>query len=375
MEMSRDDLRVLLITNGNRADKVDAVKNSKLIKILHRFTMDTTLITFASTEETLDIPREKITELRNPKSGVVRVLYTQIASLLEILRIRSKGRIDRVVFAFGMDLQLLPVIASKVVAEKTIIRSDGRPSLVYERYFTGHTRLQGMLFKLVEGIDYRLANFVITECRYMIKDNKLERYHTGVGNLFIDFTVFHPLIPIDDREFDLGYIGRLSPEKGIQNFLEALDRLPKELRVIVIGDGNLRDSVHRRISDLNKLCAAGKPRIEFHPWMRHEELPETLNEIKLLVIPSLKEGLPNIMIEAMACGTPVLATPVGGIPGVIEHKETGFVIKDNSSTSIADGILDAFSGDQLERISANAHQDAMKEFSLESTINKWREVF
>ena len=64
-------------------------------------------------------------------------------------------------------------------------------------------------------------------------------------------------------------------------------------------------------------------------WISHDELPSYLNMLKLLVVPSYTEGLPNIVIEAMSCGTPVLATPVGGVPDLIEDGITGFILEDN----------------------------------------------
>lgn len=91
--------------------------------------------------------------------------------------------------------------------------------------------------------------------------------------------------------------------------------------MLIGGDGELKESIAASLQEQGVTA-----RVELPGWISHDDLPRYLNQLRLLVLPSYTEGLPNIMLEAMACGTPVLATPVGAIPDVIIDGRTGFVM-------------------------------------------------
>ncbi len=95
---------------------------------------------------------------------------------------------------------------------------------------------------------------------------------------------------------------------------------------------------------------------------------------RLLVLPSYTEGLPNIMLEAMACGTPVLATPVGTIPDVIIDGKTGFIMENNSPECIAANVVRALSSPDLERIAEDGKRFAEENFSFEKTVENWKGI-
>ncbi len=100
----------------------------------------------------------------------------------------------------------------------------------------------------------------------------------------------------------MGFLGRFTAEKGLPVLIEAARMVP-QWQWVIAGDGPLSDLVVRADRDLDQVVWTG--------WV--EEPTEYLSQIDLLVQPSVKEGLPYTVLDAMACGTPVIATPVGAM--------------------------------------------------------------
>jgi glycosyltransferase involved in cell wall biosynthesis len=80
------------------------------------------------------------------------------------------------------------------------------------------------------------------------------------------------------------------------------------------------------------------------------------------------------MLEAMACGTPILASPVGAIPDLIKDGETGFIMADNSPECIARNIIRALNHPYLEKIADNGRALVEKEFTFEKAVERYREL-
>ena len=113
-------------------------------------------------------------------------------------------------------------------------------------------------------------------------------------------------------------------------------------------------------------------KVKLTGWISHDELPNYFNEMRLLVLPSYTEGLPGIVLEAMACGTPVLVTPVGGVPDLIRDGGTGFIMEDNSPESIAKNVIRALKHPGLDEISHSARKLIEQEYTYEVMVEKCR---
>jgi glycosyltransferase involved in cell wall biosynthesis len=114
--------------------------------------------------------------------------------------------------------------------------------------------------------------------------------------------------------------------------------------------------------------------VELNGWISRDRLADYLNKMKLLVLPSYTEGLPNIILEAMACGVPVLATSVGAIPDFIVDEKTGFLMKDNSPECIAHNVLRALTYPDLEQIAGNAKSLVEREFTCEKAEETYKKI-
>jgi glycosyltransferase involved in cell wall biosynthesis len=221
-----------------------------------------------------------------------------------------------------------------------------------------------------------LSKKLIFETPSLISSFNLGRFRRksfSEGHLFVDLAKFFPITPLSNRKYDIGYVGAFSKEKGIVQFVSSLPYVMKRKKVVVqiVGDGYLKDAIKSQIFiyGLNDFICLQSP-------VKYFNMPKILNNIKLLIVPSYSEGLPNIVIEAMACGTVVLASPVGGIPDIIEQGNTGFLLKSNNPKHIANRVVDLLNhSDILEKVSVNASEYVRHNFSYEKTLEIWRNIF
>ena len=189
----------------------------------------------------------------------------------------------------------------------------------------------------------------------------------------VDFSRFKVTKKVDVRLNLVGYVGRLSEEKGVLHLIEAIPivlKHRKDTHFMLCGRGALSDCIENAIK-----CESLQSNVKLMGWVNHEGVSKYLNEIKLLVLPSSTEGLPNILLEAMACGTPILSTSVGAVPDIIKDCETGFLLESNNPTHIADKIIALLNNPELlSKVSVNAYRWVRNNFSKEKTVEVWREA-
>ena len=277
---------------------------------------------------------------------------------------------------FGERGLVLPYFFGKLIGKKILwLLPSNFQTMAYLENDSMTNSLKITVQKIPHAICYSLADYPIVYSPNLIKEWKLEKYAKKIliaHEHFLDFTTFTVTLPLNNRPSLIGYIGRLSPEKGVLQLVRALPAIlrdHKDLRVCIGGAGQLKEGIETSLQ-----AEEISDRIDLPGWISHDELPHYFNRFRLLILPSYTEGLPNIMLEAMACGTPVLATPVGAIPDVIQDGITGFIMENNSPECIAENVIRALNHANLPQIAENGRKFVEEHYSFERTVGTWRDI-
>ena len=306
----------------------------------------------------------------------IKFIVIQLRFFSNLVKI-SKN-IDIVIFFNATSI--LPILSAKLMRKKMIIIAGGSAwktaDKVYRKRLLG---IGGFIFPFIlrtlERIAFSLSERIAVESESAIESLELGKYKDKisiVSNMYLDLNRYKIKKDLKDRKNLIGFISRLSEGKGILNFVNAIPLILKErddLEFLIGGDGPLFNEIKKELKN-NGLYT----QVELTGWIPHDELPDYLNELKLLVFPSYSEGLPNIVSEAMACGTPVLATPVGGVPDLIKDGETGFIIEDNTPECIAKNVIRALNYPDLDRIVKNARKLIEEEYTYEAAVERYRKI-
>ena len=159
----------------------------------------------------------------------------------------------------------------------------------------------------------------------------------------VDLELFHPVLQATARS-ELGWpdaptlvsVGNLVTNKGHHLEIELIASLPG-FRLVVVGTGPEREALGKLALRLGV-----EQRVLFAGRVAQDRLPVYYSAADALILASSREGWPNVLLEAMACGTPVVATSVGGIPEVVTNPEVGQLAADVSVASLLPLVMDLF---------------------------------
>lgn len=346
-----------------------------LVRILRSISKDVYLISGNQIPKKLMHDKEvHITHIthnsgRGVLSRILKYGRTQFSIAFRLLLTRKK--VGTWVFFIGGDALLIPMIVSKALGSTALLVLSGSSTKTLESMgdsLAGITRIAAR-------VNCSLADRIIAYSPRLAEEWSFGRYANKVriaNHHFLDFEAYGIHKNLGHRHELVGFVGRLSEEKGILQFMRAIamaTRRDAKLEFVIAGDGQLRDEIHQYI---DKLGLGERARMT--GWVPHDDLPNLLNELKLIVIPSSTEGLPGVMLEAMACGTPVLASPVGAIPDIVVDGETGFILADNSPMCIANSISSILKSERLEEIARKARSAVTTKFDYEKVVGDWESI-
>lgn len=224
-----------------------------------------------------------------------------------------------------------------------------------------------------------LADFITTVSQAnvsLLEELKIRTPFTIIPNGY-DGSIFFPrnradcrkIVGIDSNMKMILTIGSLEPVKGHTRLISAIGELSKkrdDVICMIIGKGTLEKKIRKQIKNLGL-----EHQIKLVGWRPHPEIPYWIGACDVFALSSLSEGNPSVVFESLACGRPVVATAVGGIPQVIVDERYGYLCHTGSIGEICEKLMMALEKNyDFQTISNHA-----KEFSYNEIAKKYLYVF
>ncbi|ELZ06015.1 glycosyltransferase [Natrialba asiatica] len=332
--------------------------------------------------ETIDIDRSAVepVPVERPTSSAVpsRVLsYVRYQLRIAAALWRRRHTTETVFFHIGGSMLLLPLLANKLARLQTLVFVLGS---IEDGFYAQHgetflTRQFGRAIALVEGVTCTLADDVLLLSKRMNTPGLPWPFSptTQAANLnYIDCTAFAKRTPVEERSTDVVFVGRFAAVKGVDRIVRTLPELVEsnpDIRVTLIGAGSLFPEVEAVVErhDLSD-------NVTLTGWVDHEELPAYLDDAKVLLLPSESEGVPKALLEAMACGTVPVATPVGGVPDIVTDGKDGVLLRETNSAAIDRTISRVLERDDLGDLSDTARETIRREHAYPVVRDRYHRI-
>lgn len=316
------------------------------------------------------LKREVRTEIKPPvfpgkRSSQCAALQMQGAALAGLAQ--AKG-VTHLHAHFASDAATVAMLASKL--------SDIPFSMTAHAKDIYHTYSEPELDRAFLASKLRSAQFTVTVSDYNRRYlNRLVDSQTPVHRLYNGIDLQKLAVHEGPREANLMVaVGRMVEKKGFPYLLDACSRLAaKEApwNLVLIGDGPDRQSLQQQAIDLNLA-----DRVFFAGALTQNEVLSWLRRASLFVLPCIigksgdRDGLPTVILESMAVGTPVISTRVAGIPEMIDHGQSGWLVAPEDSDQLANALHDALSLSSKQRrsIARSARRRMESDFDLYTNV-------
>lgn len=266
-----------------------------------------------------------------------------------------------------MSASISAVLAKLLFRKKLLVRCGYEWLNVLQKEKKAKWKL--WLAWLIEKIAYRLADKIIftsqkdkqfAQKKFHIKEEKIAL----IPN-YIDIDNFRPM-STEKENNSVVFVGRFSREKNLPNLIEAMSGLG--LKLVLIGQGSQEPGLARFAKEKNVA-------VDFRGKIPNNQLPQELNKYEIFALPSLYEGCPKALLEAMACGLACLATNVEGIKEVISDKENG-VLTSTDVFGIRNGLIFLTNNPEYRKVlGRKASETIASRFGLAKVLEQEMKLF
>jgi glycosyltransferase involved in cell wall biosynthesis len=192
----------------------------------------------------------------------------------------------------------------------------------------------------------------------------------------IDLSTFTPALPREsDGPVRLLYVGRFNVFKNVESLIEATDKLQRmevgEFELELVGEGEQRPVLERMVSDLGLTR-----RVQFSGWVPREHIADHYRSADIFVTATTWEGMPNTVLEAMACGLPIVGTRVSGLQELVCDDINGYLVPMRDPEALAEAMARLMNnGFERRRMGRESRRRAEREFAWEYIARQYVEVY
>lgn len=221
--------------------------------------------------------------------------------------------------------------------------------------------------RTMERMGFAVATGVATYTPGMAQSLGLEPANADVypdAARFVETDRFSLQREIEDRPDRVVFVGRLDAEKNVDVIADVAVSMP-DVEFVFVGDGPQRDRLEIAASN-----------ITVEGWQPHDRIPEYLNDARALVLASdPTEGLPTVILEAFACGTPVVATDVAGVSDVVSDDLTGYLVAEPDPAALQSALRELVHHEDLPSFSENCSRLVDIQFSFDAAVERYATMF
>ena len=282
-------------------------------------------------------------------------------------KLQKRENFDVCLVFFGIPSGPIGYMLKKKYKLPYVIRFGGGDVPGFQERFTKVYKIIAPAIKLIwKNADALIAN------SQGLKDMALDFYNKKPFDVIpngVDTEVFYPSVKEESDEFKILFVSRLIERKGLQFIIPQLkkiqDSTKKSVKLIVVGDGPYRETLER-IAEENHVSDM----VEFVGQKGKEEIVPFYQNADLFILPSSKEGMPNVVLEAMASGLPIIMTPCEGSAELI--CENGYKAE---RKEFADYIIKLIGDNEMRKeMSINSNKRVKNFFSWKHIVNEYLET-
>lgn len=335
----------------------------------HQVTVITTRTYGARRSETKDSVRiRRLSAFYIPEPANYVFTYTLLWNLW-----RTRKKFDIYIINKYMWPTAWSVFFLKLLKKKVVLATDAFQGF---DWWSWSRLVNIVMFLYAHTIGYAIlktADHVVLYHEGLVKRAQSLRLRFSVIHNGIDPDVFTKATPANDivqkkDEIIVAYIGRLDQIKGYLDYLAVAKDITAthpNIFFYLVGNTLNREDIVRRYQSKNIIFTGVR-----------KDIPSFLKAVDILVLPTYGDGLPNVIMEAMAAGLPCISTTINGIPYLIKHQETGLLFQPGDKKTLRQHILSLCENEKLRQSYGLAgHKKIIAEFNWNLNVNQYYQLF